>query len=134
MSIRVAIGVFGSTGPKISDNTSPNWKSGRNYRRKIITLIRMEPPNTTKTARFRCLNFFALSLCLGVLFSPAARAVEWEFKPPQVGLALAVQNPNGTNWMVQRRLGTVPGGVEFTFPLQLCYSSVRTERGLFADN
>ena len=81
-------------------------------------------------------NKFALSLYLGlgVLFSPVVRAVEWEFKPPQIGLAMAVENPNGTNWMVQRRLGTVPGGAEFTFPLELCYSSVRTERGLFADN
>ncbi len=109
-------------------------KSGRNYRRKIITFIRMEPSNTTKTARFRWRNFLALSLCLGMLFSPAARAVEWEFKPSRIGLAMTAGNPNGTNWVVQRQLGTVPGGAEFTFPLQLCYSSVRTERGLFADN
>ena len=96
----------------------------------------MEPKKIKRTAHSRRRHLFALSslLCLGVLFNPFARAVEWEFKPPQIGLALTAENPNGTNWMVQRRLGTVPGGVEFAFPLQLCYSSVRTERGLFADN
>ena len=130
------VGVFILRQTKKNSVTHPRTgKSGRNYRRKIITLIRMEPQKIKRTAHFGCCHLFALSifLCLGAVFNPLARAVDWEFKPPRIGLALAVENPNGTNWMVERRLASITAAPEFSFPLQLFYHSARTERGLFGD-
>ena len=70
---------------------------------------------------------------LVVSFQPIAKAVDWEFKPPRMGLALMVENPNGTNWMVERPLAKVNASPELTFPLQFFYHSSRTNRGLFGD-
>jgi len=61
------------------------------------------------------------------------QAVEWESNPPRLGFAVAVANPFGTNWMVERRLAMIAAAPEFTFPLQLFYHSERTQRGEFGD-
>lgn len=62
------------------------------------------------------------------MLGPAAHAVEWEFKPMRVGLVLP-----GSGWAVDRPLASVNISQEFSFPLQLVYLSVRSEKGLFGD-
>ena len=68
---------------------------------------------------------FAIFALAGSLL---ADAPQWQFAPPHLGGAIV-----GGGWMAQRTLGVVNASPEFTFPLQLVYLSVNTQRGMFGD-